>query len=67
MAELARRVEAPALVLWGRQDRVFPLRNAARATELLPDARAILIDGCGHYPHWEQPDIFVAAVEEFLA
>jgi len=67
MAALARRVEAPALVLWGRQDRVFPPRNAARAAALLPDARSLLIDACGHYPHWEQPDIFVAAVEEFLA
>lgn len=67
MAALAARVESPALVLWGRQDRVFPAAYAARAAALLPDARALLIDRCGHYPHWEQPDIFAAAVEDFLA
>lgn len=67
MAALAAQVESPALVLWGRQDRVFPAAYAARAAALLPRGRALLIDRCGHYPHWEQPDIFAAAVEDFLA
>lgn len=64
---LARRLNRPTLVLWGRQDRVFPTRQSERAVALLPKSRRVLIDRCGHYPHWEQPEAFVSAVEEFLA
>ena len=62
----AMRLRRPALVVWGRQDRVFPASYARRAVDLLPDARLRLIERCGHYPHWEQPEVFATAVEEFL-
>jgi len=63
---LARRFDRPTLVLWGREDRVFPARYAARAAALLPRSDLRLIDSCGHYPHWEQPERFAEAVEAFL-
>jgi pimeloyl-ACP methyl ester carboxylesterase len=63
---LARRFDRPALVVWGRQDRVFPVRQARRAMALLPRAEELLIDDCGHYPHWEQPDAFASRIERFL-
>jgi pimeloyl-ACP methyl ester carboxylesterase len=63
---LARRFERPALVVWGRQDRVFPAHQSERAVTLLPLSERILIDDCGHYPQWEQPEAFAMAVERFL-
>jgi pimeloyl-ACP methyl ester carboxylesterase len=63
---LARRLDRPTLVFWGRQDRVFPPQQSDRALALLPQATRVLIDQCGHYPHWEQPEAFVSAVEAFL-
>lgn len=66
VARLATRLDRPTLVVWGRQDRVFPPAYAARAASLLPQSSLCLIDRCGHYPHWEQPDVFAAAVEDFL-
>jgi pimeloyl-ACP methyl ester carboxylesterase len=62
---LAALFPAPALVMWGRQDRVFPVQYAAEAAQLIPRAQLTLIDACGHYPQWEQPEAFVAAVEAF--
>jgi pimeloyl-ACP methyl ester carboxylesterase len=62
---LAATFPAPALVLWGQQDRVFPVAYAAEAARLIPDARLTVIDECGHYPQWEQPEAFAAAVEAF--
>ena len=67
VAANAARLDRPTLLLWGKQDRVFPARNAPRAAALLPQARLTLIDRCGHYPHWEQPEFFAAAVLDFLA
>lgn len=64
---IARRFNAPTLVVWGRQDRVFPAAQADRAVQLLPRSEQLLIDACGHYPHWEQPDIFARAVETFFS
>ncbi|WHO39353.1 alpha/beta fold hydrolase [Sphingobium sp. AP49] len=69
ITNMARRAQAfprPALLLWGANDRVFPVRNAARALRLMPDARLTMIPECGHYPQWEQPDAFCDAVEHFL-
>lgn len=63
---LARRFARPALIVWGRQDRVFPMRQSDRAIALLPLSERILIDDCGHYPQWEQPEIFTMAVARFL-
>jgi len=65
-AEAARNFRRPVLVLWGEQDHVFPIAQAETARRLLPDVRVERIDGCGHYPHWERPDIFLNAVRTFL-
>ena len=64
---LARRFARPALVVWGGQDRVFPTRQSERAAMLLPLSERLLIDHCGHYPHWEQPEVFATAVDRFLS
>lgn len=60
-------VAAPALVVWGRNDRVFPLAQGRAAVDRLPDGRLAVIPDCGHLPHVEWPDRFLAAVEPFLA
>jgi pimeloyl-ACP methyl ester carboxylesterase len=65
-AEAARAFNRPVLVLWGRQDRVFPVRQAQTAGGLLPDVRVEIIDRCGHYPQWEAPERFSREVLEFL-
>ena len=64
---VARAFNRPALVMWGRQDRVFPPEQAARAADFLPQSELQMIDECGHYPQWEQPEAFAAAVERFLS
>jgi pimeloyl-ACP methyl ester carboxylesterase len=63
---LACSLKRPVLVMWGKQDRVFPSHHGERAMASLPQAELELIDGCGHYPQWEQPDAFVAVVGRHL-
>jgi pimeloyl-ACP methyl ester carboxylesterase len=60
-------VTVPTLVVWGRDDLVFPLAQGRVATDRLPDGRLAVIPGCGHLPHVERPDRFLAEVEPFLA
>ena len=59
-------IEAPTLILHGAEDVVVDSRNTAVLAHRLPDARVELFPGAGHLFFWEQPDRFVAAVEEFL-
>jgi pimeloyl-ACP methyl ester carboxylesterase len=58
----ARALDRPVLIAWGRQDRIFNCRQSERARRLLPRSEVEIYDKCGHYPQWEQPDLFAARV-----
>ncbi|NMT62369.1 alpha/beta fold hydrolase [Marinobacter orientalis] len=61
------RIEAPVLVVWGRQDRVINHRNADVFVEQIPDARKVLLEGVGHAPMVEVPEESAQLFREFLA
>lgn len=60
-------IRQPALLVWGRQDTVTPPFVAEKFAELLPDARLVWIDECGHAPMMEHPDRFNEVLSDFLA
>jgi pimeloyl-ACP methyl ester carboxylesterase len=60
------RVEAPCLVLWGRQDKLIPLAHAEYYAKQLPNARLEVIDHCGHMLPFEHPEEFAARTVKFL-
>ena len=60
----SRAADQPTLVVWGRQDRIFPVAQAEVAARFLPDARVEILDPCGHYPQVEQPAALVEHVDE---
>lgn len=59
---LATRVQAPTLVVWGRQDRIVPVRHAARTAHAVPDARLLVLDEVGHTAQMEAPEQVARAV-----
>jgi pimeloyl-ACP methyl ester carboxylesterase len=61
------RLKIPVLVLWGTADKVFPVRQARDAVSRLEKGQLELVQGCGHLPHIEQPERFVAILSRFLA
>jgi len=48
-----RDVKQPALLLWGREDRVATLRVGERLVRDLPDAQLVVYPRCGHFPMME--------------
>jgi pimeloyl-ACP methyl ester carboxylesterase len=60
-------LDHPALVIWGRDDRLFRSCDAAVAERVLQHGRIEVIDRCGHCPQIEQPARFTELVLEFLA
>ncbi len=65
-AELAR-IDAPVLILWGREDRFIPVASAAYFAHALPHSRTIIYDGVGHLPMEEIPDRSASDVAAFVA
>lgn len=61
------RLEIPTLVVWGESDRIFPISQAQDAVARLREGSLEIIPDCGHLPHIEQPDRFVAALGRFLS
>jgi pimeloyl-ACP methyl ester carboxylesterase len=59
---LAARVQAPTLIVWGRQDRLVPLRYAPRTARAIPDSRLLVLDGVGHTAQMEAPEPVARAV-----
>jgi pimeloyl-ACP methyl ester carboxylesterase len=51
-----RRVQARTLVLWGDDDRIFPLEFGRRLARDIPDARLRIVSDSGHAPNEERPD-----------
>ena len=60
-----RRIDAPILIVHGRQDPI-PLLSSEECASAL-HATLVVIDQCGHVPYVEQPDALFGAIEEFLA
>jgi pimeloyl-ACP methyl ester carboxylesterase len=56
----------PALFLWGDRDRLVPSRFARHVTAVLPAARSVVLEDCGHVPQFEQPARTHALLREFL-
>jgi len=60
------RVEAPALLVWGEDDRLVPFVYAEEFARRLPRARVEVVKGAGHAPHLEQPESVASLVQPFL-
>ena len=60
-------LKSPLMIVWGAQDRIFPVSQAYRASEAAPDAELQVFDQCGHWPHMERAPAFNSLVNDFLS
>lgn len=65
LAELAR-IDVPALIIHGRQDRMVPLEQALMLLAYLPSADLVVLNRCGHWPPFERPADYAECVLSFL-
>ena len=67
MADRAYLTEAmPMAVVWGRDDKVLPVRHAGNAAALAPNARIEIIPNAGHFPHKDHPQRFAKILHDFI-
>lgn len=63
----AAHVRQPALLLWCRQDKVIDASAMGLFAQRMPQAREVLLDGCGHMSLMEKPEDVAAAIERLVA
>ncbi len=61
-----KALQADALFVWGRRDKLVPIAFARHVTDALPHARHLELD-CGHVPQIERPEQTHAAISAFLS
>ena len=61
-----RAIEAPTLILHGRDDKVVPLANSLTLLDWIPKAELHVFGECGHWVQIEKRDAFTALVLGFL-
>ena len=59
-------VRAPALVVWGDDDKHVPISAAAVWQQALPNAKLETMAACGHYVDMEKPDELARLVTNFV-
>jgi pimeloyl-ACP methyl ester carboxylesterase len=61
-----RRVDAPALVVWGEQDGIATVDYGQSYARAFPQGRFVPVPGAGHFPHIEAAALTAASIEEFV-
>jgi pimeloyl-ACP methyl ester carboxylesterase len=57
----------PTLIVWGERDAMLPVAHGREAHDAMPGSRLEIFDDAGHLPQLDDPERFVAVVEDFVA
>ncbi len=60
-------IEAPTLIVWGREDRFVPYDIGLCLLSGLQDAEFHMFNRCGHWVQWEHAEKFNRMVLDFLS
>jgi pimeloyl-ACP methyl ester carboxylesterase len=56
------RIDVPVKIIWGKEDRILPIAFMEEYKRLIPKAQTHVVEGAGHLPQAEKPDLFVELV-----
>lgn len=62
-ADGLRRITAATLVIHGTEDHVIPVAHGEATAEAIPGAKLLVIEGMGHIPRPEPPQMLTAILE----
>jgi 2-hydroxy-6-oxonona-2,4-dienedioate hydrolase len=60
------RIAAPTLVLWTSHDPTAPVSMGRRVADLIAGSRFVVMQDCGHWPQYEDPETFDRVHLDFL-
>lgn len=66
IAAMLQKIHQPAVLVWGREDRILPVGQASWVKERLPQARMEILPEVGHAPQEEAPHRVNEIIIDFL-
>ncbi len=60
-------LQTPALILWGRDDKVNRPSGGPMLQNIMPNAELVMTSRTGHWMQWERAELFNQLVDEFLS
>lgn len=66
LAQALRKLDRPAVVVWGKHDPYIPVRQAHLQRTAFPRAEVVILEGSGHWPFADDPERVAAIVVPFL-
>jgi len=64
--ELLKQIENETLIIWGKDDQLFPVEYGEAAAKIIPNAKLHIIQNAGHLPLMDQPENFNKTLYDFL-
>jgi 2-hydroxy-6-oxonona-2,4-dienedioate hydrolase len=64
--EALGQIKAPALVLWTTKDPSGPVDEGRRIAGLIPNGELAVMENCGHWPQYEDPETFNRIFLDFM-
>lgn len=61
-----KNIHVPVLILWGREDKIIPLKYGERLHEDLVNSKLVIFEKTGHIPHEEKPEEVIKSISDFL-
>jgi pimeloyl-ACP methyl ester carboxylesterase len=59
-------IKAPALIIWGEEDRAINVKNIDKYAQLIPNAQKLTLPGIGHLAMLEAPKVSAQATLAFI-
>ncbi len=66
IAAMLQNIHQPAVLIWGKEDRILPVRQASWVRARLPQAEPHILPEVGHAPQEEAPDAVNEIIIDFL-
>ncbi len=60
-------IQAPTLVIWGAEDRIFHISSAVVFKKGIKDCQTFILEECGHLPYLEKPAVTREAYWRFVS
>lgn len=67
LPDMLGKVHLPTLVVWGAHDQIIPLECGQLYQRAIPGATLRVMEGCGHWPHFERPEELAQVMREFFS
>jgi len=64
--ESLARIKSTTLVIWTDHDPTAPVATGERFAKAIPDAQLVVLEGCAHWPQWEETERFNKLHIDFL-